>query len=122
MQPNSTQPGAMDASESAEPPAISIHVPDAAAQEPTAAEVDMTRLLLDYLGRTNSDKKQTYAEGLIEAWVKMALAGNFRALQEILERTETAAPPPGPPASFDDREALNILEDGGEIDPDAPVD
>ena len=76
------------------------------------AELDLGALLRAQLDRVDPETGRKYAELLIESWVSSAIAGNFRAVQEILDRTEAARDQAPAPASFDEAAALRVLEEG----------
>ncbi len=64
------------------------------------AHLSLKDLLQRRLSQVDLGTQKTWAQRLIEAWIGEALGGNFRALQEIVERidgnstSESATPAP----------------------------
>jgi hypothetical protein len=88
------------------------------------AHLSLRDLLRRRLSQAEIDTTKTWAQRLIEAWIGEALGGNFRALQEIVERIDgdstresaSTAPP------LDEHTARKILEILCEPNDDLPSD
>ena len=104
------------------PPPLVLRGLPSTAVSPAAGDVDLRALLRSYLTSIDAESGRTFADRLIESWVGLAIAGNFKALQEILERTQLMDAPPVAPAGYDDRAALWELEQSVEHDLDIPID
>ena len=52
----------------------------------------LTALLRDRLDEVDPESGTTYAERIIDGWLKAAMEGNVSALKEVLDRTEGKVP------------------------------
>jgi hypothetical protein len=79
-----------------------------------ASHASLTGLLRHRLAQVDETTNSTWAERLIETWIIEAVKGNFRALQEILNRVDGAARVDGTPEArvlaLDERTSAKILE------------
>jgi hypothetical protein len=76
------------------------------------ARLNLRDLLRCRLSQVDLGNGKTWAQQLIEAWIGEALGGNFRALQEIVERIDGDSPskPASPAPALDEHTARKILE------------
>ncbi len=100
-------------------------IPWSAIRSQTEAPLSLTDQLRYRLGQVGLDNGRTFSQGLIDAWIGEALGGNFRALQEIVERvdgesihTSNAFAPP----TIDEHMAGKILEILCDPNDDLPSD
>ncbi len=88
--------------------------------------VGLTELLRSRLSQVDELTNSTWADRLIEVWIDQALKGNFRALQEILARTEgdrsRQEVEGGDQIRIGERTAIKILEALCEDNDDLPRD
>ncbi len=77
--------------------------------------VDFAKLLELELAVVDTDSGETNAERIVKSLIGAAIGGNFRALQEILNRTDLSlAREAGPPHGYDHNAAVRYLESSGE--------
>lgn len=122
MARSTSRPAQSRAKDQGQPPALVLHSSSPGGDSPAPGGVDLRGLLQARLAGIDAESGRTFAELIIESWVGSAIGGNFRALQEILDRTQAASGPPPAPASYDDRAALETLEQSVEHDRDIPID
>jgi hypothetical protein len=88
------------------------------------AQLSLTRLLRRQLSQVDTNSNRTWAQRVIEVWILEALEGNFRALQEILERVDgdpAGRVPAAPgPSLLEESTACRILEAICDPDDDPP--
>jgi hypothetical protein len=88
--------------------------PVSASSQPADRPVSLIELLRRRLAQVDEATNATWAERLIEAWIIEALKGNFRALQEILNRVEgervVDGETHGGALAVDEQTAAKILE------------
>jgi len=85
----------------------------------------VTDLLRCRLSQVDLGKGTTWAQQLTDAWIGDALGGNFRAIQEIVERIDgdpTRASSPVAAPTIDEHTASKILEILCDPNDDLPSD
>jgi len=88
------------------------------------AHLSLRDLLRQRLAQFVLDTNKTWAQQLIEAWIGEALGGNFRALQEIVERIDgdSTSASATPASALDEHTARKILESLCDPNDDLPSD
>jgi hypothetical protein len=104
---------------------IGVSIPWSAIHSQTEAPPSLTDHLRCRLGQVGLDNGKTFSQGLIDAWIGEALDGNFRALQEIVERVDGEsihASKASEPPMIDEHVAGKILEILCDPNDDLPSD
>jgi hypothetical protein len=104
---------------------IVLATPWPACSSQTETPTGLTDHLRCRLCQVGLDNGKTFSQELIDAWIGEALGGNFRALQEIIERIDGAssrASNASAPPTIDEHMAGKILEILCDPNDDLPSD